>query len=143
MPQKLDQDETVVLQIKLPISLKGKAQRMATAEGDGDLSSWVRRLVHREWKRFEGDHDYVVEVAEGSFGFTDVGLRGSPTPRWEVHQTYESKAPRRIGSIYVHVHSEPVCIPAAPHDGLILEVAWAKFQQKHGPRVGKRPRLTT
>ena len=140
MPSKLDHDETVVLQIKMPISLKGKAQRMASLEGDVDLSSWVRRLVHRAWKEFEGDHDYVVDIAEGSFGFTDVGPRGSPTPRWEVCETYEGKASRRIGSIAVYPQGKPVLTPGIPHDDLILQVAWEKFKQKYGARVGRRQR---
>jgi hypothetical protein len=56
MPRKLQEDEdTVSMQVKLPSTLKRQALELSQAEGDGDLSSWIRGLIRREWKRYEAE----------------------------------------------------------------------------------------
>jgi len=53
VPPKLDaSEETVKVEIRMPVSLRQHAAELAKAEGDGDLSSWFRGLVRKEWKRY-------------------------------------------------------------------------------------------
>jgi hypothetical protein len=50
MPARLDKSEdTVRIDLKLPRSLKAKAVEMASHD-DGDLASWLRGLIRREWQ---------------------------------------------------------------------------------------------
>lgn len=44
-------EETVKLEIKLPSSLKKKVVTMAAGTGDGDVASWLRELIRREWTK--------------------------------------------------------------------------------------------
>lgn len=52
MPRRLAKgEETEKLEIKLPASLKAKAVTMAAGHGDGDVASWLRELIRREWTK--------------------------------------------------------------------------------------------
>lgn len=52
MPKKLIYgEETVVIQFKIPASLKAKVQRMSDNDGTANLSEWFRVLFLREWER--------------------------------------------------------------------------------------------
>lgn len=52
MPKRLSKgEETAKIDLKLPVSLKRAAEAAAEADGDGDVSSWLRGLIRRETKR--------------------------------------------------------------------------------------------
>ena len=52
MPSRLAAGEkTVKLQVALPASLMRKISVMAKGFADGNVSSWLREVVRREWRR--------------------------------------------------------------------------------------------
>lgn len=53
-------EETVKLEIKLPSSLKKKAISMATGTGDGDVASWLRELIRREWAKGQSGRELAA-----------------------------------------------------------------------------------
>lgn len=58
MPAKLaPHEETVVVQFKIPATLKRKAAKLAKESGDGDVSHWIRRQIHNAWKAAEAQEE--------------------------------------------------------------------------------------
>lgn len=55
MSVKLSKSEdTVRVELKMSHGLKAKALDMAAhGDGDGNLSSWLRSLIRREWEKFQ------------------------------------------------------------------------------------------
>lgn len=53
MPARLNgkpKDASVTVQLKMPTSLRQKIRELAAAEGDGDVSHWIRRMAHERWE---------------------------------------------------------------------------------------------
>lgn len=56
MSKKLSTDEkTVTVQIRMPEGLRDHAAEIADVEGDGDISSYIRILLKREWLRYSDE----------------------------------------------------------------------------------------
>lgn len=43
----------VRIEFKVPVLLKTKVEQLAREQGDGDVSSWLRMLINREWREFK------------------------------------------------------------------------------------------
>jgi hypothetical protein len=49
MPKRLALSErTVKMEVRLPVSLKREAERLAKPEHEGNVSFWIRAMIRRE-----------------------------------------------------------------------------------------------
>jgi hypothetical protein len=64
-------DPLAYIHVRLPRSLKRRAEQLATDAGERELSQWLRRLIEREWRALEERRDPasgMIPRAGGSDG---------------------------------------------------------------------------